>query len=69
MISIRKMQYSYKEFLKMKKPYIAPTVTTYGSVESITEARGSVPVDDNLIINGVQQSIPTDGSTDIDISF
>lgn len=59
--------YSYKEFLKkMKKQYIAPAVTTYGSVESITKAVGFRPIDDNASFNGVPLGVPTDGSSDID---
>jgi len=64
-ISIGKKQYSYKEFYNMKKQYIAPAVTVYGNVESITKAEGFVPVSDSLIVNGETLGIPTDGSSDI----
>lgn len=50
----------------MKKQYIAPAVTTYGSVESITKAVGFRPIDDNASFNGVPLGVPTDGSGDID---
>lgn len=50
-----------------KKEYTTPSLTVHGNVETLTEAVGDNPASDTVFQNGVQLSIPTDGSGDINI--
>ena len=51
-----------------RKEYTTPSVTVYGNVETLTEAIGTTPRKDGVIVNGTPLSLPTDGSGDITIN-
>lgn len=48
-----------------KKEYTTPSLTVHGNVETLTQAIGSNPAADSVIINGEPFGKPTDGSGDI----
>ena len=46
----------------MKKIYSQPELTVHGNVEALTQAIGPSPAQDFVIVGGVPQNIPVDGS-------
>jgi len=59
-----KSTHKLRKMIPMKKIYSQPELTVHGNVEALTQAVGPKPVQDFIIIGGVQQGVPTDGSGD-----
>ncbi|NJN31120.1 MAG: hypothetical protein HC824_12325 [Synechococcales cyanobacterium RM1_1_8] len=49
-----------------KKQYAKPELNAYGSVEQLTQNRGLQPINDAVIVNGVDLGlVDSDGSADL----
>ena len=56
------------QIMTTRKEYTTPSLTVHGNVETLTEAIGTTPRKDGVILNGEALGIPTDGSGDIIIN-